>query len=154
MALIHYQLLQLAREQAEKAAAQGSHPEMGLPSNMPVAAAGDSVEQASLVTSVGISSPAVSAIASSPVPVTPVAGDPNTPSVVVSVTSVVPIVQPPLSSVPNVSSIGETSTSSPSVMPGNVGVPSLERSSLIVEGSLGGSSAQEVEVWLVSDCCI
>lgn len=150
LALTHQNMVQLAREQAEKAAAQESYSEMGTLSNVLPAASGSSVELPPVVVSVSVSSSAVSAVASSPVSVTPVTAVASPPASVVSGSPAAPTVQLPAAGVLTSSSLGET-ISPPSVMPGSLGVPSLGNSPLPAESSsVVGSSMQNIEVLLVS----
>ncbi|KAK4434333.1 Pre-processing protein 40A [Sesamum alatum] len=148
--------LKLARELAEKAAAEGAHSEMNTSSTVPTTASGTSVEQPSTVASSTTST--VAGVTSSPAPVAPVGSDANASTVMVSEPPAVPAIQTPTSSSLGVSSVGERVASSPSEVPGSSGVPvvlpsanstpvtSMENPSLQVGASpLGGASIQEIE---------
>ncbi|XP_027093459.1 pre-mRNA-processing protein 40A isoform X2 [Coffea arabica] len=133
--------LKRAREQAEKAASFGSHLEMGVPT----APTSTSVGQPPLVTSVSSTSSTVSAIASSPIAVTPVAAVVNSPTVAVFGSPAVPTVQPAVTSMVSVPSLGETSAS-PAPTTGSLGMHNVENnSSHIAEGSTGEASSQDIE---------
>ncbi|KAL3514364.1 hypothetical protein ACH5RR_027081 [Cinchona calisaya] len=132
--------LKLAREQADKAASLGAQLELGVPA----AATGPSVEQPSLVTSINSTSSTVSAIASSPIAVTPVGAVVNSPTVA-DFGSTVPTVHPTVTTTVSVASLGETVTS-PVPTPGSLEIHTVENSSsYVVEGSVGEASAQDIE---------
>lgn len=78
-------MYQLAREQAEKAAAPGPQGDAGLTSKVAIGAAGTSTEQQfTAVTPVSSSPSTISGVASSSAPVTPAVSVVNAPSTVVS----------------------------------------------------------------------
>ena len=77
--------MQLAREQAQKEAAQGTQTDIAATTPQPTPAVGLSHTETPAISSVNSSiSPTVSGVASSPVPVTPFVSVSNSPSVVAS----------------------------------------------------------------------
>ncbi|KAG6425118.1 hypothetical protein SASPL_115542 [Salvia splendens] len=108
--------LKLAREQAEKAAAETSRLEMNA-SSAPPTVSGSSGEQLPAADNLPSSSTSIgAAVGSSPVPATPVASDAKSPIVLASETGVIPTAQTPVASTTGVS-VGDTVSSSPSDVP-------------------------------------
>lgn len=113
---------QLAREQAEKAAADGLHTETNA-SSLPPTTSGTSVEQPSAAVNLASSTTStVAGVNLSPIPVTTVGSNANTPTVIASELPAVPVIQTANSSITGVS-LGETVASSHSEVPGSSGVP-------------------------------
>ncbi|XP_057776534.1 pre-mRNA-processing protein 40A isoform X2 [Salvia miltiorrhiza] len=105
--------LKLARELAEKAAAEASRPEMNSSSALPTAS-GASGEQPPATDNLASSTTSTGAgVSLSPVPVAPVASDAKSPILMASESRVVPVVQTPVASATGVS-VGDAVVSSPS----------------------------------------
>ncbi|KAG8390973.1 hypothetical protein BUALT_Bualt01G0139400 [Buddleja alternifolia] len=148
--------LKLARELAEKAAAEGAHLEMNTSSIVLTPARGTPVEQPSA--SVNLASSTISAadgVTSSPVPVAPVGPDPHAPTMTVSEPPAVREIQTATTGTVGLSSMGETVTSSVSEVAGSsVAVTPTGSNSLTsmeklaphgISSPLGGASLQDIE---------
>lgn len=141
--------MKLAREQAEKAATEGAHPETNASTSAPTSGGENSVEHLSGTVHLGASTPSTLVEATpSPVPVVPISSE----SVIAPATQTAP------TSVVEVSSLRDTVDSSPSPAPGSSSIPvtlsnlnstpviGAESSSAQVAASpLGGPSAQDIE---------
>lgn len=112
-------MYQLAREQAEKAAAPGPQSDAGLTSKVAIGAAGTSTEQQfTAVTPVSSSPSTISGVASSTAPVTPAVSVVNAPSTVSAISAALH---------PSITS--SVSVSSPAATPGSNADPAYLSSS-------------------------